>query len=180
MKRARLIMPMLITVGFFMQTCDQATRLEEFVDVEQMVLDAKTRITEITLEEFRTLLDGEEMFTIIDVRTQEEHDAGYIPGSLNIPRGVIEFRIANEKFWEEEGMYVPLKDETLVIYCKSGNRSALTADALRKLGYKKIYSLNGGFLGWKKIYPDEVEKNIVPAHVMPAGPATAEEEGGSC
>ena len=182
MKRAHLMMPILITLGFFMQTCDQAssTQLNEFSDVEQMVLDTKTRINLITLDEFRELLDGEEMFTILDVRTPEEHDAGYIPGSLNIPRGLLEFRIAKEEFWEEEGMYVPLQDETLIIYCWAGNRSTLAVEALQKLGYTKVYSLDAGFSGWKEEYPDQIEKNIAPVQAIPSGVVTEEKAGGGC
>ena len=69
------------------------------------------------------IMESEEIFNVIDVRQNNEYYHGFIPGSVNIPRGSIEFNIATESFWENEGLYMPEKKETLILYCKKGKRS---------------------------------------------------------
>jgi rhodanese-related sulfurtransferase len=132
----------------------------EYENPEMMVEDALSGLDQISVEEFDKMMESEEMFILLDVRTAQEHNAGYIPGSVLMPRGVLEFRIANEAIWEEEGMYVPRKEDPIVIYCKKGNRSALAAVSLKKLGYNNILVLNGGWLDWKSKFPENVESNI--------------------
>jgi len=150
-------------------------------DPTALVNDAKTRITEITPVEFNEMMEGEEMYILVDVRTKKEHDTGYIPGSVLISRGQLEFRIGNEDFWEEEGMYSPLKDDILVVYCRGGNRSALAADVLKRMGYENVVSLEGGWNSWHQEYPEIIEKNLAPANLVPSGvTAGAEEDSGSC
>jgi rhodanese-related sulfurtransferase len=149
-------------------------------DATALVDDAKTRITEISPVEFNQMMEAEEMYILVDVRTSPEHDSGYIPGSVLIQRGQLEFKIANEDFWEEEGMYSPLKDDILVVYCKGGNRSALAVDALKRLGYKKVISLKGGWNSWHKAYPKSIEKNLAPTNLIPSSVTAGEEESSSC
>lgn len=144
-----------------------------------LVEDAKRRVMEVEVTDFKTMIDREEYFILIDVRTENEHDVGYIPGSVLIPRGLVEFRIANENFWEDEGMYVPEKTDLLIIYCKSGNRSALAADALRSMGYKNILSLMGGWKAWKATYPENIEKNAAPSFIAPSD-TEEEKDDSSC
>ena len=179
--RLNTIIPAILLVGIFLTSCERASSLvSEFDDVQAMVEDTKTRINEMTLDEFKSRMDGEDMFTLIDVRTNAEHNAGYIPGSVIIPRGKLEFSIANENFWEEEGMYTPLKDDILIVYCRSGNRSALAAESLQKLGFTNVYSLDGGFTAWKASYPENVETNLPPATSSPQPLVQAEEEAAGC
>ena len=100
MKRIHLFLPIIIIMGFFIQTCKTPCQSIEYSVVDEMINDAKARITEISIDDFKAMMDEEEMFVLVDVRTLEEHDAGYIPGSVLIPRGRVEFRIGNEDFWE--------------------------------------------------------------------------------
>ena len=154
---------------------------EPIDDATALVEEAKRRITEITPEEFKEMMEGEEMYILVDVRTSAEHDHGYIPGSVLIPRGLLEFRIQKESFWEEEGMYSPLKEDILVVYCRSGSRSALAADVLKRMGFEKVISLEGGWNSWHQAFPDIQEKNLAPANLVPSGAtAGAEEDSGSC
>ncbi len=179
--RMKTIIPAALLVGIFLNSCDEvSTLVSEYDDVQAMVEDTRTRINVITLDEFKSKMDGEEMFTLIDVRTESEHDAGYIPGSVLIPRGKLEFSIANETFWEDEGMYTPLKDDILIVYCRSGNRSTLAAESLQKLGFTNVYSLEGGFLAWKTAYPENIEVNLPPAPATAQPLVQAEEGGDSC
>jgi rhodanese-related sulfurtransferase len=150
-----------------------------FETADEMVEDAKARITEINRDDLKGMIDEMAYFVLIDIREQNEHDAGYISGSVLIPRGVLEFRVANESFWDDEGMYMPLKTDSLVVYCKKGNRTALAAESLRQLGYEHILCLDGGFLSWKEAFPELVQTNI--DNSAPAGQVvTTSSDSGGC
>jgi rhodanese-related sulfurtransferase len=107
------------------------------------------------------------------VREPSEYNAGYIPGALNIPAGTLVFKIANQEFWDNEMLYMPEKDEELIIYCKKGKRGVLAAEALGKLGYKNVINISGGWKKWELTYPLEYEKNLDAM-----GGEHHEEEGG--
>jgi rhodanese-related sulfurtransferase len=79
---------------------------------------------------------------IIDVREPEEYAAGCLPGAINIPRGVLEFRIDGHP--QVQGR----RDAEVILYCQSGGRSALAAESLAKLGYTGVVSLAGGYKAW--------------------------------
>lgn len=142
-----------------------------FQGVDEMVSLAKDLIDEISVGEFHQMFNSEEYF-LIDLRTQSEHDKGLIPGSIHIPRGLLEFQIAKEKVWTKAGMYMPGKDDLIIVYCKSGKRAALAAETLEQMGYTQVKSIEGGWLKWKNTYPELFEENI------PVGGAHVEEEGG--
>lgn len=131
-----------------------------FSCADEMVAQARMGLSEISVQEFHQLMEGEEPYVLIDVRLKEEHDKGFIPGSVLIPRGVLEFRIDNEKVWDEEGLYVPEKEDLLILYCKMSNRSPLAAQQLRQLGYNNVKVIGGGWLEWTKAYPEIFENNI--------------------
>jgi molybdopterin/thiamine biosynthesis adenylyltransferase/rhodanese-related sulfurtransferase len=79
---------------------------------------------------------------LLDVRESEEWDAGHIPGAKHIPRGYLESRV--------EGAIGSDRDQKVVIYCASGQRSALAANTLKDLlGYENVFSMNGGITLWK-------------------------------
>ena len=107
----------------------------------QRVAQAKAKITEISIIE----LTGGDMdnHTIIDVREHHEHDSGNIENSIHVPRGLIEFEIM--KHCENLGT-----ETELVLYCKTGGRSALATESLQELGYSKVVSLAGGYEAWNK------------------------------
>lgn len=130
------------------------------ITTDDMVAIAKKECAKVTAEGLSELMTGEEVYTLIDVRQEIEHYYGYIPGSVILPRGSLEFNIGNEGFWEEEGLYMPLKDEVIVVYCKKGSRGALAALTLKNMGYKKVFYLDEGFKKWELTFPDFVEKNL--------------------
>jgi rhodanese-related sulfurtransferase len=141
------------------QRPNDAIKLAVYNGVEELVSAAVNQIEQISIEDFKKLVEAQDMYILLDVRSESEHDFGYIPGSVNIPRGLLEFWIEKEAFWEDEGMYSPLKEDILVVYCKSGKRSALSTKTLKQLGFDKVYSLDGGFDAWKAAFPDEVLDN---------------------
>ena len=97
----------------------------------------------ITVQEAKNLMATEEGYIILDVRTQEEFDEGHIPGAIVISHEEIEEKA--------EGVLTD-KDQLILVYCRSGRRSKLAAEALVALGYTNIKEF-GGIIDW----PYEVE-----------------------
>jgi len=158
MKKIKLLFVLLffLTTQVFL-SCTSKTN---FVNVDEMVEAAKNNVPAITVEELKQKIDSMEMFNLIDVRVRTEHNHGYIPSAVNIPRGTLEFKIANEEYWTNEGLYLPGKEEEFILYCKKGSRSVLAAESLKKLGYKNVKYIKGGFKKWELSYPLMQEKNL--------------------
>lgn len=108
------------------------------VTPHELVVEAKTQIKEVSPAEAQVLLGKR---VIIDVREYDEFAAGHLPGAINIPRGVLEFKI---------GMVPECanKDGAFLLYCRTSGRAALSAVQLQKIGYSNILSMNGGFEAW--------------------------------
>ena len=92
----------------------------------------------ITAEEAKQIMDSEEGYIILDVRTQEEYDQGHIPGAIVI---------SHEKISEKDEEVLTDKDQLILVYCRSGRRSKLAAEALVELGYTNIKEF-GGIIDW--------------------------------
>ncbi|HEU4628400.1 MAG TPA: LD-carboxypeptidase [Gemmatimonadaceae bacterium] len=103
-----------------------------------LIAEAKARIREVTPDEARERQQRDPSVVFLDVREPNEWNLGHVPGALHIPRGTMETKIEQA---------VP-RDREIVIYCASGNRSALAADTLQQMGYEKVSSLAGGWRDW--------------------------------
>lgn len=101
-----------------------------------LVQDAKSRVPEINIDQYKTMLEKGEEHVLVDVREESEWNAGHVMGAMHLSKGVIE-RDIEAKITE--------KDTPIVLYCGGGFRSALVADALQKMGYTKAISLDGGW-----------------------------------
>jgi len=155
-----------------------STITASYENSDALVAAAKEVITEISIDDFKTIYDGEDYFIIVDVRTVEEYDAGYIPGAVCVPRGVLEFKIGKEEVWDELGLYIPEKTDHIILNCRSGGRSALAAKSLMELGYENVKSLEGGYNAWLEKYPDLIEKIIVEDTGYVEVPTNAQAAGG--
>ena len=93
---------------------------------------------QITQEEAKEMMDTQEVI-ILDVREQEEYDSGHIPGAVLLPVGSIDE--------DTTAAVIPEKDDTVLVYCRSGNRSRTASEALADLGYTGIYEFGGITLG---------------------------------
>jgi len=133
---------------------------QSFEKVDDMVAASTKNVEFITVEDLNVKIDSMEVFNLIDVREPSEFNRGYIPGSVSIPRGLLEFKIANEDFWMNEGLYLPEKEELYILVCKKGSRSILAAESLCKLGYPSVVVLDGGWKKWELTYPLIYEKNL--------------------
>ena len=93
---------------------------------------------QITMEEAVTMMEEETGYTILDVRTAQEYSEKHIPGAINI---------ANESIGTEDIPELPDKDQLILVYCRSGNRSKQASEKLVKLGYTNIVEI-GGINSW--------------------------------
>ena len=107
----------------------------------KLVEDAKTRISEVTVEEARAWLAANPDARLIDVREDDEWRAGHAARAEHLGRGVIERDIEHQ---------FPDKDAELILYCGGGYRSALAADNLQRMGYRRVFSMAGGWKAWKE------------------------------
>jgi len=115
---------------------------------KEIAADNTSYINEITADELNSKIENMEDFFLIDVRQPVEFEKGNITYSTLIPRGVIEFKIGDEKFWEEQQWQAPEKDSDIIIYCKKGDRGILATKALSELGYTNVKNLSGGIIAW--------------------------------
>ena len=99
----------------------------------------------ISMDEAKTLMEKEEGYILLDVRTKGEYESGYIPGAINIPLSEIDEKIIS---------FLPDKSQMILVYCRSGNRSREASDKLSKLGYSNVLEI-GGINAWK----GEIVKN---------------------
>jgi rhodanese-related sulfurtransferase len=107
-----------------------------------LVNDAKTRIRERTAEQVKERMARDSNFELVDVREESEWNAGHIRGAKYLGRGVLE-RDVEKRF--------PDLEREIVLYCGGGFRSALAADNMQKMGYRNVWSMDGGWRRWKEI-----------------------------
>ncbi len=140
----RAIMVILITgvLAGVLTACGNRSENTETVQEEAM----KGEYHKITAEEAKNRMDSDDTIVILDVRTQEEYEESHIPGAILIP---------NESIGTEKQEQLPDMDQEILVYCRSGNRSAQAAKKLVEAGYTQIYDF-GGIMDW----PYETESGI--------------------
>ncbi|HSG02419.1 MAG TPA: rhodanese-like domain-containing protein [Marinobacterium sp.] len=106
---------------------------------QDLVAAAKQKIREITIDEAGNAIQHAGL--VIDVREPDEYQQGHLSGAINIPRGMLEFRMGSTPALEA-------RDQAIVLYCKTSGRSALAAAALQEMGYVDVVSVTGGFDAW--------------------------------
>jgi rhodanese-related sulfurtransferase len=112
--------------------------------VAELIANAKASVHTIDMKAFHTLLQKPDHGLIIDVREPDEYASGHVEGAVNIPRGMIEFRI-----WQQIGYpKTTPADVKLTLYCKSSGRSALAAKSLKELGFVKVTTVDMNIKDW--------------------------------
>ena len=115
----------------------------------KVVQAAKGAIKETTVEEVKRRQDAGESFHFVDVREDDEWRAGHAAKAIHLGKGVIERDV--------EGV-IPDKSAEIVLYCGGGFRSALAAEALQRMGYTNVISMDGGIRAWReRNYPLEID-----------------------
>jgi len=121
---------------------ESARPVRHEITPQDMVAEAKQHITEVNVATAKQLL-AESNIIVVDTREESEYAAGHIDNALLLPRGVLEFKI---------GAVPELADKSkaVLIYCRTGGRSAMAAQTMQQLGYKNVLSMAGGFEAWQK------------------------------
>lgn len=104
-----------------------------------LVTDAKAQIHEISLEEAEQSIQKADV--LLDLREADEYHAGHIPTAINIPRGILEFKLESSPELSQRAL-------NMVVYCKTSGRAALAALTLKQMGYQQVQSIAGGFDAW--------------------------------
>ena len=120
-------------------------------NAHDLVLEAKAQIHEVALEEAEAAIRAADL--LLDVREADEFQAGHIPGAINIPRGVLEFKLSNDPA-------LCARELNIVLYCKTSGRAALAACSLQAMGYRQVQSLAGGFDAWSAAGKAQVAANL--------------------
>jgi rhodanese-related sulfurtransferase len=119
---------------------------------DDLLIEARAEINLVGFDRAETLIA--EQALVLDVREPVEFQLGHLPNAINIPRGVLEFKVDD---------HLDLKDHqrNILIYCKNGGRSTLAAYTLKQMGFSQVEMLIGGFDGWSgAIHKIEVDPSI--------------------
>lgn len=104
-----------------------------------LVAEAKKEIQEVPLANAEAAIKNADL--LLDVWDADEYRSSHIPGAVNISRGMLEFKFTNDPALENRQMKI-------VLYCKTSGRAALSAKALKEMGYMNVQSIEGGFDAW--------------------------------
>ena len=122
----------------------------------QILEQISSKISWNNVEELKNKMDSEHQFVLIDVRTEKEYLAGHIENAVWLPRGFLEFKIQK---------IIGDPETEIIVYCKRGKRSALSAYTLMEMGYNNVLNLEGGFEEWvnkgNSIFNDHGEVKVI-------------------
>lgn len=114
---------------------------------QDLVAQARAVIEEIDPDRLRAMQAAG--VPVIDVREPAEFADGHLPGAVNLPRGVLEFQVdGHPAVASGADPHLSHRRAPVILYCRTGGRSALAAEALKRLGFDRPLSLAGGWLGW--------------------------------
>ncbi len=119
---------------------------------EELLAEARASVNPVDAAQAEALL--QQVAVVLDVREPAEFDMGHLPGAVNVPRGVLEFRV---------GDHPALTDSAadILLYCKNGGRSTLAAHTLKRMGFDNVKMLVGGFDGWTgSVHKVEVDPSV--------------------
>ena len=106
---------------------------------KEKIIENEVIIKHVSMNDIVQIMDENENYIILDVRTQAEYNQGHIPNAICIPNETIDENVVNK---------LPDKNQMILVYCRSGNRSKQAAEKLKKLGYTDLIEF-GGIIDWK-------------------------------
>ncbi|MEO3866879.1 rhodanese-like domain-containing protein [Rheinheimera fenheensis] len=120
---------------------------------QQLVAEAKAVIKEVSINDLQQALKQDSETVLVDVREPAEFSQQHIFGAVNYPRGVLEMNIHNHPKVAASGCepavaLSQLATQPVYLICRSGARSALAAESLKRMGFGKVYSVAGGMQAW--------------------------------
>ncbi|MDD3744781.1 MAG: rhodanese-like domain-containing protein [Lentimicrobiaceae bacterium] len=111
----------------------------------EMAADCRSDINQLSVKTLQTKIDTGGDYYLIDIRQPSDYYTSNIPGSVSIPRGILEFKIGDAGFWSEQYIYPPEKKSEIILYSSDGALGILAAKTLMQLGYTNVYNLEGGY-----------------------------------
>ncbi len=119
---------------------------------EDMLKTAREQITLVDAQRAEALIQSQAL--ILDVREAAEFQLGHLPQAINVPRGVLEFKVGNHPQLQDSSL-------PILIYCKNGGRSTLAAYTLKQMGFSQVEMLSEGFDGWAgPVHKIEIDPSI--------------------
>ena len=123
-----------------------------FKTAHDLVLEAKQEISEVSTDDALQALVSKPL--VLDVREPDEFQQGHLPSAINIPRGMLEFRMSQDPTLID-------RERNILLYCKTSGRAALAANSLKQLGFSNVHSIAGGFDAWCSAgLPTETPKSL--------------------
>ena len=128
----------------FIALCLTACATQHYAGVvktsDQMVKEAKATIREVGIADVKEMIDNKDKIIILDVRDKDEFETGYIPGAINLSRGMLEFKI---------NTVIPDRNARIIVYCGVDLRGPLATKTLNEMGYINAVNINCGLKAWK-------------------------------
>lgn len=118
---------------------------------QDLVAEAKKEINEVAVADASQAIQGAAL--LLDVREPAEYQQGHLAGAINIPRGLLEFKMGSAPEFEA-------RDQAIVLYCKTSGRAALAAASLKQMGYVNVTSIAGGYDAWAAAGMETVKPNL--------------------
>ncbi|MFP4560574.1 MAG: rhodanese-like domain-containing protein [Thiohalorhabdus sp.] len=115
--------------------------------LKDFVTEARGRIREIDPDSAEEMLGEREDVLILDVREPDEFAMGHIPGAVNVPRGILE-SAADPEYKNPHPVLCRARERPILLYCKSGGRSAMATATLQEMGFEEVYNIAGGAAVW--------------------------------
>ncbi len=137
-----------------------------YASAKELATEAYDRVDIISVSEYDQFAKSGKPHLLLDIREKKEFEAGAYDNAIHLPRGVLEFKIFDPEKWKTVTTVrsLPLKKEPIVVYCKSGLRSALAADSLQHLGFPDVKMIRGGWDQQKKGLADEGSQPVKREH----------------
>ena len=126
-----VILVILVAIGIFLKNRNSSTE-------DNKVSVKEANIQYVSMNDIEKIMNENENYIILDVRTIEEYNDGHIPGAICIPNETIDENVVSK---------LPDKEQLILIYCRSGNRSKQAAQKLKKIGYTNLIEF-GGIIDW--------------------------------
>lgn len=117
------------------------------ISFQQMIAEILPEIKEVFPWDAEEMLEQNNDILLVDIREPNEYEGAYIPNAILVPRGILEAS-CDWGYSDTIPELVKARDKTVIVICRSGNRSALAAHTMQRMGYNDIYSLKTGVKGW--------------------------------
>ena len=115
--------------------------------LKDFVTEARSRVTEVDPDTAEEMREERDDLLILDVREPDEYAAGHIPGAVNVPRGTLE-SAADPDYKHPHPELCRARERPILLYCKSGGRSAMATATLADMGFREVYNIAGGAAVW--------------------------------